>query len=82
MAEKLNEFNFTRARNRYDWDRLFDGNVWELKEGQDFTTDVKTIRSSVYAAARRHDVQVRTQVEGDNLVLQAVREDTGNEDSE
>ena len=38
---------------RYDWVTWFDGQVWELTPGEDFTISVKSFQIQAHNAARR-----------------------------
>ena len=48
MAERLRSFDFTaqsaitkatrKGRRRYPWNEWFDGDIWKIKQGEDFTT--------------------------------------------
>lgn len=64
MAERVTEFP-TVARQRksiYPWDEWTDGSIWQVTEGVDFTSSLKTFVQGAYAHAKRHDlkVEVRT----------------------
>jgi hypothetical protein len=49
MAQRLRSFDFSaqsevtketkKGRNRYPWDEWFDGDIWKLKEGEDFDSN-------------------------------------------
>jgi len=47
-------------KNRYDWDRLFDGNVWELVPGEDFIVGTRpfALRTAALMAASRRGFKV------------------------
>lgn len=78
MAEALEEFDWNAARSprsRYDWDEWFDGRIWRLVEGEDFTAKASSFRTSVSAAAQRRGQSVRTSIPEDGVVvLQAYEE--------
>lgn len=65
MAERVKDFPKTPRLTRYPWHQWMDGSVWKLEQGVDFEGSLKTMRATVVAHARRHDVAVRTQVERD-----------------
>lgn len=79
MAEVLEDFDWNAVRSprsRYDWDRWFDGNVWKLVEGEDFTAKTSSFRTSVASAAKRRGHEVRTSIPEDGIVvLQAYKGD-------
>lgn len=64
MAEILNQWpDITRVRtSRYPWDTWTDGQIRSVKEGEDFTSSLKTFVQGLYAYGKRHDlkVEVRT----------------------
>lgn len=66
MAQLLEKFP---ARD-YPWDEWLDGQPYGLLRGVDFDTDVASMRVTVYRAAKRRGVRVRTMVEGDVLSIQ------------
>ena len=55
---------------RYPWDEWFDGEVWELTPGEDFTS-LKTIRSGIYEAAVARGCRVSTRQKDGFLYIQA-----------
>lgn len=56
----------------YDFDRILDGSIWELVKGEDFTCGMKSLRTSIYRAARPRGLAVRMDETTDgNLILQA-----------
>lgn len=40
------------ARNVYPWDEWFDGDVWELAQGEDFHCQTDSFKSCAYQKAR------------------------------
>ncbi len=66
MAQLLDKFP---ARD-YPWEEWLDGKPYGLKRGADFDTDVASMRVTVYRAAKRRGVRVRTMVEGGVLSIQ------------
>jgi hypothetical protein len=59
-AEKPEPEPKPRPRNSYDWDRFFDGNVWELIPGKDFIPGTRpfALVTAARMAARRRGAQV------------------------
>ncbi len=56
----------------YPWSQWFDGQVWELRQVEDFpSTNLRKFRNQVYYVAKTMDLAVRTRVEGDKLYIQA-----------
>lgn len=75
MAERLDEFEFLGpgGGRKYPWAQWFDGGIWKLSAGTDFTCSVKCFRNQVGSTAKRRRKIVQTQlVDERTLVLQAV----------
>jgi len=77
MAQLLDKFP---ARD-YPWGEWLDGSPYGLKRGEDFDTDVASMRVTVYRAAKRRGIRVRTMVEGDVLSIQRRQDDDETETS-
>ena len=73
MAKTLPDFDFSpKGRGEaYPWNEWFDGRIYKLVQGEDFETSPLGFRSSIYNAAARHDVKVRTSVVDGGIVIQA-----------
>jgi|APSaa5957512535_1039671.scaffolds.fasta_scaffold24847_2 hypothetical protein len=50
------------TRRKYDWNRWLDGNVWELKEGEDFIVPLRSIAAQAYQAANRRGLGISVSV--------------------
>ena len=59
-------------KEMFDWDTLFDGQVRLLEKGVDFESKTTSMRSIIYLAAKRRNVQVSIRVIDDDIALQAV----------
>ena len=59
-------------KEMFDWDTLFDGQVRLLEKGVDFESKTTLMRSIIYLAAKRRNVQVSIRVIDDDIALQAV----------
>ena len=55
---------------RYDWKTLFDGQVRLLESGKDFLVPTVSMKSIIYAAAKRHKVKVTVRPINDDLAIQ------------
>lgn len=83
MAKELKEFPETRGRrkgeSRYDWSTWFNGKVWQLDAGEDFTSKIASFRSTVAEAARTRGIKVRTATVNDSksIIVQAILEKKG-----
>lgn len=72
MPEQLETFEFTGAGSRYDWDALLNGSIWRLTHGTDFNAKPTSFLATVRKQASKRNMDIRSQVEGDNsLVIQA-----------
>ena len=73
MATKLKSYKFIPKGKSavYDWDKLLDGSIWELRRGKDFNTGPISMRCAAYIAAARRGIKVRCSVSEDRVVLQA-----------
>lgn len=61
-------------RNKYPWDKWFDGSVWRLTRGQDFQVSLNAFRGAAGQAAKRHGIRVTTRKVAENtILLQAIR---------
>jgi hypothetical protein len=57
----------------YDWDTILDGNVYEMKRGEDFArkTNANSVRTYLVTAARKKGYRVRSSVrDKDTIVIQ------------
>jgi hypothetical protein len=70
-----------RGAPKYEWEKFFDGQVWELTAGEDFKGDAEHFRSSIHGAASRFNVSVRTRIldGGRSIALQASDKSAGDE---
>ena len=65
MAERLQSFDFTaqsaitatenKGRNRYPWDEWFDGDIWKITQGEDFTTSPLMMERIIRTRASNKD---------------------------
>ena len=55
----------------YPWDDWFDGQVWELTQGEDFQIKAHSMQSPIRSAARTRDLSVHICVRGDKVYIQA-----------
>lgn len=57
----------------YPWHKWFDGQVWELRHGDDFHRSIESFRSTVNRTAREKGCRCKTRRIGDSvLVIEAV----------
>jgi hypothetical protein len=65
----------TGRPSSYDFDVIFDGNVWQLQRGDDFDrrTTANAARAYIIQAASRRGVKIQTTVpDKDTVVVQRV----------
>ena len=61
------------GRGRIEWDRYLDGQVWKLTCGVDFAhNQMSFIRNLAYMAGRARHRQVKVNIKGDVIFIQAV----------
>lgn len=73
MAQKLEEFDFTASRGgaqKYPWKDWMNGEIYRVTEGEDFEVAARNFRTSLFNAAKRHDLKVRTKQEEGAVVFQ------------
>lgn len=56
----------------HPWGRLFDGRLWTLRRGADFDTTAKRFQDMARVAARRRDVNLHVERDGDTVFLKAL----------
>lgn len=74
----LKAFDFrTSTRSRYDWDRLLDGGVYQLIEGDDIAGKLGNfvVLAARQAAKRGKTLRRQKTEDGKGLVIQAVEAD-------
>jgi len=60
----------TRTRKSiYPWDEWTDGSIWQVTEGEDFTSSPKTFVQGCYAHAKRHGLKVEVRSVGESVVV-------------
>jgi len=75
MAEVIDEIPawvFRRGpgrREAYPYDDWFDGRVWRLVSGEDFTVNIRTMRFYIKKAAERRGLQVIVEHDGEVVIV-------------
>jgi len=64
-----------RRSGKYPWDQWFDGSVWRLTRGEDFTVKPESFRTAALAAAARYDVKLATRRVNNSVILIQVIDD-------
>ena len=72
MARVVAEMPPGATRAKYPWHEWFDGGVWELTRGEDFSCSARIMGLQARSAAKRHRVQVRVAVRGQLVYVQAL----------
>lgn len=77
MAEKLQDYDFkARGTNKYPWEEWTDGDIWKIKQGEDFPVKIGSMRSILKIHATRHGFTLKTGSPEDGvLVFQFVPKD-------
>lgn len=80
MAERLEPTGeYAEPTTKYPWDEWLDGKPWRIKpkddRGGDFTADIATMRTYIYAQARKRGLKAALTVEvaPEAIVFQAYR---------
>ena len=77
MAQTLDAFPTTGTAPRYPWDEWLNGQVWELRPGQDYNGKTQTLRQMARDQAQRRGGKLRTRLlsdeQGERVVLQFQR---------
>lgn len=82
MADKTTDWPAwaqpTGERTEYPWDDWFNGDIWVLEHGHDFTAKLASFRVIAYAAARRRNLRLKTGLkpDGTSIAIQAMPLDT------
>lgn len=58
-------------KEKYPYDKWFNGQIWELIGGTDFSNDPENFRITLTGAARRRNTRIRTRVVGSRVYVQA-----------
>ena len=75
MPATLDNWPKTMRASKYDWDSLFDGEIYKVTKGEDFECDIESFRVQAYGAARNRGLFLRSAKLSDNeLALQATKD--------
>jgi hypothetical protein len=68
VAQILQEWpTIQRTRtSKYPWDSWTNGEIWQVRAGEDFQSNVKTFVQGLYAYAKRHGMKVEVRADSDN----------------
>lgn len=75
--KRVDELPRSEVEAKYPWGELFDGSVWLLVPGEDFTCKTKSFRELCFRHARAQDGVARTRITDDGLYIQFVSNDSG-----
>ena len=86
MARRVKAFPESVRATKYPWADWLDGQIWELKAGDDFDGKPTNFRSVALAQARKRGGRVKTHVQkledgSARLYLQFFRDDGSGDDS-
>ena len=78
MAKKLSEYKFRTVGRPglYPWDEWLNGDIWEVKYGEDFWCGTESFRRQVKANARRRGYETILNVRDNTVVFQAIRKES------
>jgi hypothetical protein len=80
VAEEIDEFPQTRGRakgrSKYPFDEWFNGKIWRLDAGEDFSSAPETFRTTLSKTARARGIKIRTAMVNDkkSIVVQKLDE--------
>ena len=75
MPATLDNWPKTMRASKYDWDSLFDGEIYKVTKGDDFECDIESFRVQAYGAARNRGLFFRSAKLSDNeLAIQATKD--------
>jgi hypothetical protein len=64
MARELDTFEWGDGaggrRPKYDWGRWLNGDIWEIRRGEDYEVPTENMRVNLHAKAEQHRRKVRT----------------------
>lgn len=70
------EFRSPGNQSKYDWNKFFDGGIYQLEEGSDYTSSQSTFIYMIKNQAKRHGIEVNVQKVEGGVVLQALEPST------
>ena len=60
MPNKIDAFPTRTRAAKYDFSEVFDGSIYEMIEGVDFTVKPASFRTALYSAAKAQNVSINT----------------------
>lgn len=72
MAKKLSGYDWHDSRKIYPWDEWLDGNVWELRQGEDFDCKPVSMKTTAQAAGRTRGLSVHVSCGERTVLIQAI----------
>jgi len=68
MARRVEGFKKDQIERprRYDWAAWTDGEVWEIRQGEDYDVPTENMRVNLHERAKRQGVAVRTEIARDD----------------
>ncbi len=62
---------FDRLARGYDWDSWFDGQLWELEQGDDFSVAPESFAATARQTAKKRGVSIRVSCRGERAYVKA-----------
>lgn len=76
MAKVVKDHKFTEnGRQKYDWDKWLDGQIWRLEHGVDFDANCKVIQVLAHRQANQRGKKVRTATGNGFVMVQLINEE-------
>lgn len=74
MAKKVKELppSAMGTGGLYPWDEWLDGSAWELRQGEDFSVSVSSMKSQATIRAKKRGLGLHTRERGKLLYVQAI----------
>lgn len=70
MATKIETFAVRESKSKFPWNDWTDGSVWELRKGDDYTTDAINMRANLYNHACKRCLKVKSMILDDGARIQ------------
>ena len=60
---------------KYPWDKILNGQTWELVQGEDFEMEPRTFVAHCHGTAKRRNMKVRTHTKQNTIILRAFQDE-------
>lgn len=76
MGEVVGDIPPDQRESIYPWDKWFDGQVWKLTQGEDFTITPAGFRALAVKTAQRRNIAATVALRGSSVFIQASEGET------